>query len=270
MKKQYLLPLFSAAGGVMAFLLRLLQKNTGFEAATGLPVAGNAAAIALVVFLPACAAILVLLSRRIPQGTAPSFPANFSTKDARLLTLPVMGILLMGLSGLLDALSILSPDMVPGRANLSPQAQLIFAATALLSALALFSSAAACRQHGDREQNATLEKKVNLSLLLVPPVCLVIRLVMAYRIYSIDPVLARYYVELLALVFLTLAFYRLSSFAFQSGRLRRFAVYAGAAVILCIASLAESRQPADLLLYAGGALTLLGFLLLGYQQDSDT
>ena len=62
---------------------------------------------------------------------------------------------------------------------------------------------------------------------------------------------------------MTLAFYRLSSFAFQAGRTRRFSLYAGAAVVLCAASLADgSAYLSSLLLYAGGAVTLMGFLLL--------
>ena len=70
-------------------------------------------------------------------------------------------------------------------------------------------------------------------MLLVPVVCPVIRLVLVYRVDSIDPVLSDYYLELLALVFLTLGFYRLSSFAFGAGRTDRFALYAGLAVVLC-------------------------------------
>ena len=90
-----------------------------------------------------------------------------------------------------------------------------------------------------------------------------IRLVLTYRLDSVNPVLAAYYVELLALVFLTLGFYRLSSFAYKAGRTRRFALYTSAAVVLCLAALADSgcTFPARLL-YAGGAVTLLGFLLL--------
>ena len=103
------------------------------------------------------------------------------------------------------------------------------------------------------------------SLLLVPVVCFVIRLVLVYRVDSINPVLSDYYLELLALVFLTLGFYRLSSFAFGAGRNDLFALYAGLAVILCLAELADgfgSSQLPITLFHAGGAVTLLGFLLL--------
>ena len=41
MKKYAAYPALVLAGGAAAFALRLAQNRTGFEAATGLPVAGN-------------------------------------------------------------------------------------------------------------------------------------------------------------------------------------------------------------------------------------
>jgi hypothetical protein len=93
-------------------------------------------------------------------------------------------------------------------------------------------------------------------------VCLVARLVLVYRVDSVNPSLGAYYVEILALVFMTLAFYRLSSFAYHAAKTRRFALYTGAAVVLCMTALADSEGLSALLLYIGGALALLGFLLL--------
>ena len=85
----------------------------------------------------------------------------------------------------------------------------------------------------------------------------------AYRLDSVNPALSAYYVELLALVFLTLGFYRLSSFAFHAGQLRLYAFYTGAAVVLSMAALADGGPYlSSLLLYAGGASVLMGFLLL--------
>ena len=68
---------------------------------------------------------------------------------------------------------------------------------------------------------------------------------------------------LLALVFLTLAFYRFSAFAFDAGKRGRFTFYSGMAVVLCLASLADGGPLlSGLLLAAGGAVFLLGFLLM--------
>ena len=98
---------------------------------------------------------------------------------------------------------------------------------------------------------------------------LVVRLATAYRTESINPVLEAYYIDLLALVFLTLAFYRLSSFAFRAGQTRRFLLYALPAVVLCLAALADSRSLYDTLFFAGGGVTVLGFLLLRLDALAD-
>ena len=49
MKKSMLWPLIALVGGGAAFVLRLLQRSTGFEADTGLPIPGNLPAVLLVV-----------------------------------------------------------------------------------------------------------------------------------------------------------------------------------------------------------------------------
>lgn len=284
MKKQWTLPLTAVLGGAAAFALRLAQNRTGFESATGLPIPGNAAGTALAVLLAALAILLLLLARQLPgePEQRPAFPAAFSAGGAKLLTLPVAGVFLMALSGLADLyeglglgsllwkLHTAAPLNDPytlsttmglelyGASAFSSQAQLLMGVLSILSAAGLFFSLLACRS-----REGAAPKAFNGNLLLIAPVALVVRLVLTYRIDSVNPALAAYYVELLALVFLTLGFYRLSSFAFRSGRTRRFALYAGAAVVLSIATLADSTQYlSSILLYAGGALTLLGFLLL--------
>ena len=91
-------------------------------------------------------------------------------------------------------------------------------------------------------------------------VCLVVRLVLVYRQDSANPVLAAYWVELLALVLVILALYRLSAFAYGAGRTRRFTLYAVPAILLCLAALADGGL-SSLLFNGGAALTLTGFLL---------
>ena len=280
MKKQWTLPMTAVLGGAAAFVLRLVHKRIGFEADTGLPVPGNFAGIALVLLLAALALLLVLLVRQLPgeEDPGPAFPADFAALDAKLLTLPVIGVFLMILSGLTDLLEgfgagnllwklhtaalndpyTLSTTMGLEFSGFSAKAQLLMGLLTLLSAAGLFLNLLACRQKDDEAP-----RPANGNLLLILPVSLVVRLVLTYRIDSVNPALSAYYVELLALVFLTLGFYRLSSFAFRAGRTRIFALYAGAAVILSIAALADGMHYlSSILLYAGGALALLGFLLM--------
>ena len=284
MDKRFFLPLAAVLGGAAAFVLRLLQDQTGFEAESGLPISGNPAGIALLVLLAAMAAVFWLLGRLLPAEdpeAPPEFPAAFHTDSPALLTLAVGGVALMGLGGLVDVaevLGLLPQNLVNSRHALCavlqagglgfvPLAQLLLGLLLFLSSGGLFLAAAACR---GREAPRPLADWV----LLPPAAVLVVRLVLTYRIDSVNPSLTMYYVELLALVFMTLGFYRLSSFAFQAGRTRRFGFYAAGSLVLCAASLADgSAYLSSLLLYAGGGLTLTGFLLLrlahGLEAEKD-
>lgn len=278
MKKQLLLPLVSVAGGAAALVLRLLQNRTGFEPATGLPIPGNAPGLALAALLAVLVVALCVLARLLPaeDEDGPVFPDDFRTQNAALVTLPVLGIFLMAASGVLDiaagaaGLSALESAGGPdgpvvvwsafGAASgltFTPRARILAGALVLVGAVSLFPAAACCRR-----RPGTRPRTIPPTLLLAAPVCMVARLVLAYRVDSVNPALQAYYVEILALTFLTLALYRLSGFACRAARTRRFAVYAGAAAALCIAALGDGESLSALLLYAGGAAVALGFLLL--------
>lgn len=293
MKKQTLLPTLLLVSSVAAFGLRLLQNLYGFEPNTGLPIPGSVHSILLPLLLAVLAVIWFVLCRKLPaeNGLDLTFPDAFHVSRSGLL-LPVAGIFLMAVSGISDiALFILcslssqnvmtgdglvsmTPFLTVGM-GLSPRMLLILGVLTVMTALTLYVAVAACFRSGNREPASERKAPFNFfsgNLLLVAPVCLVIRLVTIYRVNSIDPSLSTYYVELLALVFLTLAFYRLSSFAFFAGNTRRFALYAGAAVVFCFATLADGHGLTTSLFYAGNAITLLGFLLprlVAVQQDNE-
>ena len=273
LNRSMLLPGLALVGGAAALLLRLLQNRTGYEAATGLPVPGNPWGIALMVLLVVLAAAVWLLSRQIPDElSAPpaSFEAAFASPAALPLTLIIAGLFLTACSGAADlaaglGIALPNPDaayeaeaFVPVQRDVSA---VLTGVLSLLTAASLLAVAALCRRSGKREPQETVFKSLNPNLLLVAPICLVVRLVITYRDLSVDPSLSAYYVEILALVFTTLAFYRLSSFSFQCGRTRRFFQYASAAVILCMASLADGGSLSALLFYGGCALTLWGWAL---------
>jgi len=275
MKKQWMLPLTALAGGAVAFVLRLWQLRAGFEADTGLPIPGSPAGIVPAVFLLVLAAALAaLVLRLLPKetGTGPALPRHFAARDSRLLMPAVAGLILMALAGLADLweglgagslLQTMQAAADPYSAyetvqsfQMAGKTQLTLGALSLLSAVSLVPAVLACR----RNPEAPLK---TAPALLVPPVALVVRLLAVYRLDSVDPALGHYYVDLLALVFQTLAFYRLSGFAFQAGRTRRFALYTCWAAALSIAALANGGPYLSaLLLNVGGSAVLLGFLLL--------
>ena len=285
MDKRYALPLTAALGGAAACVLRLLQNHTGYEADTGLPIPGNFAALALAVLLAGLAAALALTAWLLPSEEAPGpvLPRDFSTENTGLLAIPMCGVFLLALSGLSDlaeSLRMLPEGLVSSRhaicgilraggLGFSPQGQVLLGALTLAAAVSLFPVLAGCRR-----REGVPRHKAPAAITLLPVAALVVRLVLTYRIDSVNPSLTMYYPELLALVFLTLGFYRLSSFAFQAGQTRRFGFYAAGSLVLCAASLADgSAYLSSLLLYAGGALTLMGFLLLraanGLEAEQD-
>lgn len=267
------LPGLALAGGAAAFVLRLLQNRTGFEAATGLPIPGNPWGTALVIVLVVLAAAIWRLSRRVPDElSAPpaTFAAAFASPAALPLTVIIAGLFLTVLSGAADlaaglGIALPGPDAAyEAEAFLPVQrdtSALLSGILSLLIAAGGLAAAASCRRSGKHETAGTVSRESSPNVLLAAPICLVVRLVITYRALSVDPSLSAYYVEILALVFMTLAFYRLSSFGFQCGRTRRFFQYAAAAVILCMASLADGDSVSGVLFYAGGALTLWGWML---------
>jgi hypothetical protein len=249
MKKYVIFPLLALAGGACGFAVRLLQDRTGFESDTGLPVSGNPYALLLPVLLAALAALLCLLVRKLPgeRGETPRrFQDYFSCGGNAILSLLVTGIFLWLASG--------AYDVYAGLAVNASILQTALGALTLLTAACLFPVVPACRRGAG--------KPLSPNLLLSPVVYLVIRLILAYREDSVNPSLLAYYVELLALVFLVLSYYRASSFAFRAGRTHRFALYALLAIVLSITTLADRHSASALLMYAGGAVQTLSLLLL--------
>jgi len=146
--------------------------------------------------------------------------------------------------------------------SVSPRELLILGVLAVVSAVSLFPAVAACR-HGNLNTGS-----FNGNCLLIPVICMVVRLVMLYRIDSVNPVLQAYYVELLAVVLAAMAFYQLAGFAFGQGKTRWYGVCSGLAVVLCMASLGDGHDVSGTLFYGGCALSVLGFWLLYRPEEA--
>lgn len=258
MKHTTAMAVLAAAGGAAAFFLRLAQAHTGFTPETGLSVPGNLFGRLLWVLLALLGAALFLLVRRLPDHRPDPRPFQdvFSAQGAAPLLLA--GVFLLALSGAADVRAALSASVrfLGGEA---PPVGVLLACGGLtvLSALCLLPAvfSAATGRHSRRRRAAP-------SVLLLPaPVALVFHLVLDYRARAANPALESYAPELLALGFAALAFFRLSSFAFEDGSARAFSFFAGESVILCAAALAGNRSLAQYALLGGCALFFLGFLL---------
>lgn len=86
-----------------------------------------------------------------------------------------------------------------------------------------------------------------------------------YLPYENDPVLARFYIPVLASAFVAYAFSQLADFLRGEGRRRSFVPTADLAVLLCLTALADVGLALQLP-FAGCALVLTLFLLLGRED----
>lgn len=258
MKNTTAMAVLAAAGGGAAFALRLAQERTGFSPETGLSVPGNLPGRLLPVLLILLGAALFLLAYRLPARHPDPRPFSdvfFVQGTVAPLT---CGAALLALSGAAEVKSALSgPEVFSACEPLPAAVVLAWGILAVLSALCLFPavfSAAAGRR-------SAIRRTAPPALLLPAPVALVFRLMLDYRARSVSPAPEAYAPELLALGFAALAFFQLSSFAFEDGSARLFSFLAGGTVILCAAALADGGGFAQSALLGGCALFFLGFLL---------
>ena len=148
MKNHAVFPALALAGGGAAFALRLAQDRTGFESATGLPVAGNLWGRLLVGLLVLMGLACFLLSRKLPAEKEDAFSSlstALDTQSSFLLMLLTAGMFLLALSGLLEVAAGLGLIWGPtGRLGL------LQGALTLASAVCLLSVLPACRRSGAR------------------------------------------------------------------------------------------------------------------------
>lgn len=256
--------LVAAAGGAAAFFLRLAQEHAGFSPDTGLPVPGDLSGRLLAILLVCLGTALLFPALRLPSRRPDPRPFQdvFSVQGA---VAPLIGgVALLFFSGAAEARSALSGrassvgcGVLPAGVVLTCGVLMALSALCLLPAVA--SAAAGRRSLGRRTAPP--------ALLLPAPTALVLRLVLDYRARSANPVLASYGPELLALGFAALAFFHLSSFAFEDGSVRAFSFFAGGTVVLNTTVLADGLGLAETALFGGCALFFLG-LLFSLQPDA--
>ena len=229
-----LLILWSAA----AALLRIFALRTGFDD-EGLPVGGKAS-LALPLVLIAAAAIFVLLARSYPAQRDLSGGMDEYFDFAS--TLPVMLCVLGAFALFASAAASL---LLPSRTLL----------TILLAVFRFAAGASVIYVLFALRRGESLSGVV----LLTPVYALVLQLIFVYRATAVDPVLAHFYVEILALAALAAAFLEYSAFTFRNGAPRIFVPLAAMAVVLCVCTAAGTRELSSLLFYPGFALILLGY-----------
>ena len=230
-----------AAFACAAAGLRVLQCRTGFDAAGFALRETVPAAVLLPAVLVLCAVYFVLAARRLPsrRDAAASLPERIELHSTPARACGVAGALLVLADAVLSA---------RGQTSLAALLLAVFAAAGALAAVAAVFSL---------HRSGTVQGVV----LLVPVCCLIAHFVFVYREYSADPVLARIYIEILAVAALMSSALELAAFAFRDGSMRVFVPISALGAVLSLAAAAETwRGLASALGYAGCALLELTVL----------
>lgn len=223
--------------GVGMFLLRFSQNRFAFDPETGLYTRGTAG-IALGI-LVAVSLVLSFLFSWFGNKERPPFSEHFSAPDRSTLLLVSSAFLFVG-GGIFIGMDALSATM-----HVAP---LVTAALAVLSGVTVLLLT---RQ---------LRNGRTPSILLTLPLLFFVAFwtLTLYLPAASDPVLARYYLPILAAAVSAYAIAQFSGFFRNETRVRMFRFTASYAVTLCIASVAECNGHS--LLFLACALFLSVFL----------
>ena len=226
--------------GLVLFSLRLVQNRTGFDPATGLALpstAGNA----LVVLLLICIAAEAVLCLRLPRKKA-AFANQFAPPE-RGTPIAVAASLLLAAGSALLLVSALPERNI---------AAIAAGALGVASGLGLLL--------------LTKQMRAGVPLCAAPVLPFlffaVFFVLTVYIPVENDPVLARFYLPVLASALMAYAFSHLGGFLRKEGNVRWFVLTADLAVPLCVAAIADGGGAGRMLIFAGCALLLSVFLTL--------
>ena len=226
--------------GLLLFCLRFAQNRTGFDPSTGLSTP-NAPGIVLAACLIFCAAAEAVFCLRLP-GEKTAFFNQFAPPEGETPVLAGGCLLLMAGGGLLAVPALTSRDIFGAAAGL----------LAMLSGAGFLLLAKKLRA-GEAVTVAPVLPSLFFSVFFVLTV---------YLPAGSDPVLARYYIPVLASAMAAYALSQLAGFLKKEGRARAFVFTADLAVPLCLTALADGGGVGRALLFAGCAAVLSVFLIL--------
>ena len=225
--------------GLAMFALRLYQNTYDFEPTTGLHFL-SVAGIALAALI-ALSGILAWISTRNESRERPLFADHFPVPDRSTIVF-VSASLLFAAGGVMLGVHAISTG-----AGIAPLVTAVFALASFLGFLLL------TRQ---------MRGGVAFSVAAILPALFfsAFWVLSLYLPSANDPILARYYLPILAAAVSAFAFAQLSGFFRGETRVRSFCFTAELAVMLDIAAVAELNQHS--LLFAAGAVMLSAFLML--------
>lgn len=223
-----------------AVILRAAQCRTGFDEG-GLAVPGNLPGRLLPLVLLLAAGYIVLAARRLPAARKDhcelaAFLRFSGNKPAVLCVAAGVFLAVLG-----AAAALLADDSL---------LQLLLSLFAIVGALCVLYAMLAL-YHNTAVQGIAL---------LVPVCALVTYAAYLYRTDATNPVLARVYIEILAISVLTYSALELASFTFRGGSPRACLCACAMGFVLSAAAAAELRSLSYTLLFGGCAFMEAGFL----------
>ncbi len=253
MRKDYILPGLTLAGGAAGFALRRLELQTAFEPLTGLPVPA-AATWALIAFSLLIAGALLLLCAGVHSLFPGGYDEAFRLPGTLSLTLVISSGFLLGAGGILKLVRL--PDALREHAPYYGRIRLALSALPQLLLTVLCVGAAACVVLTAGRVYRGEAGGARSVMLLLPPYFGCAWLISAYQAKAADPVLLHYIYELLAISAVLLALYFISGFSFEKAKVKRTLYFSLLGVYLSCVTLADSRDLGTLLLFAFAILYL--------------
>lgn len=233
--------------GALLLILRIIQVRTGFDPKTGLTVpcpAGTVLAVGVVLTL----ALEYALALKLPKVRRPA-AEHFAAPQAEMGLL-VTGSMLLAAGGILFALPALRAE--------GGMAAVVTGALALCSCGGLLVVTKKLRA-GDELSVAPLLPALFFGVFFVLAV---------YLPATNDPILARYYLPVLASAMAAYAFSQLAGFFRGESSARGFTPTASCAVSFCMAATADGGIGRKLL-FLGCAVVLFALLLLQREDEKE-
>ena len=233
---------------ILGFFLRKHQLVAAFDP-MGLPTGQGVWGLVIVCVLALAAFLAVSLQKQSRPGSADNFPPS--------RTMVILSVLAAGLliAGNVTALTAEIPMATPVN-------QMMTRFTAILGIVSgLCFVGAAAGQYK--------EKKPSSALYLLPVVYYILQMIFNFKGWSTDPIILDYCFKLFSLIFVMLAVFHVSGFAFGSGRCRITLFLCLCGVFFSVVALADGGA-AHVQQTAGSMLWLLAnaWQLLGEKTKS--
>ncbi|MCC8123066.1 MAG: hypothetical protein LIO58_05970 [Oscillospiraceae bacterium] len=242
MRKEIVLPVIAAAGGVAGFFLRRWELATAFESDTGLQIAGMPATYALLLLSAVMVVVFLLLGRSKAPFQGGYYEAFYMKGNRVFAVINTVAAFLLLISGFLNLYGYASHT----------HTSLIRVLLGFLCIITFIFVLVLTRDN----LRGLGSGKFRFSL-LVPAYNFCLWLICAYQERAVDPVIGDYVYQMFAIIASLLGLYFIASFSFGRGRVAATGIMSGLGVYFSIVAMADRTDTATKLLLGFAILYLL-------------